>query len=137
MSEEKKQNEKALSLILSLAEELGVDLKDERTAIATEGATAKVKMYDNSLETTIFERSNGAAAHIKAPRAPSILIELVNPMEDEFSPDGAVYKITAYKPKKDKVHEALNGDVFSVYIGKKGIMLNDAAKLRIARKYKE
>ena len=90
-------------------------------------------MYDGSLEATIFS-SNGRVC-VYSPRSPGASIELVNHQRDSSAPEGAVYRVQAFMPQDsmgEKIYHALNGDVFCVYVGRNGIIFDDAARRRAA-----
>ncbi|PLW79668.1 hypothetical protein C0585_06765 [Candidatus Woesearchaeota archaeon] len=116
-----KNNEKNLSTIMYLAEQLGINLDDKRTAIATPEEMSTARMYDGSLEARVIPNSR-PAVEIETPRGPGIWIELVDHTRD-LAPEGAIYQIRTYVPKEDH-KEGLTGDVYSVYVGKTGIMLD-------------
>ena len=131
------QNEEALPIINSLADLLGVNLNDQRVAIATERKSAKVKMHDDSVEVEVVP-TNNRVVKIESPRAPGIWISLVD-HRDPLAPEGAIYEIEAYMPARgeDDFDAALNGDVASVYVGREGIILCSAARMRAAKLYGE
>jgi hypothetical protein len=129
---ERTQNEKGLALIAQLAQQLNVDLKDSSVAIATESQPAKARTYDGSIEATVHS-SNRNVVRIDSPRNPGICIEMVDHQRDMLAPKGAIYEIKAYMP--DPTGEdryTLNGDVFSVYVGREGIIIDKSGRNRIA-----
>ncbi|MFA5855870.1 MAG: hypothetical protein WC867_00800 [Candidatus Pacearchaeota archaeon] len=125
------QNEEGLATIKYLADQLGVNLNDERTAIATASESAKVRMYNGSLEAKLIPTSRGAVT-IESPRSPGIYIELVDHTKDVLAPVGAIYQITTYMPSKNDSGIQLNGDIYSVYVGKEGLILSQEARIRAA-----
>ncbi len=131
----KEQNPEGLALIVQLAGKLGVDLENSHVAIATEEIGASVRMYDGSLEARILPSSDHRCMYVDSPRSPSIYIELVDHQRDTSVPDGAVYSIRACMPLGNmglKNYNDLNGDVWRVYVGKNGIILDDPARRRAA-----
>ena len=122
----KKQNAKGLALIVQLASRLGVNLKDTEVAIATDKKPAKAKLYDSSLEVTLYSL-NRPTVTVDSPRCPGVSIELVDHQRD-LAPEGAVYCIRAYMPNQDGSNMALNGDVYCVFIGPKGIILDEPGR---------
>jgi len=118
-----------LALLKQLAEELGVKLDSkENMVISTLDSPAKIK-DTGGLEVQVLY---GDTIHVNFPRAPGISIELVNPQSSRFvsAPEGAVYEITAHLPR-DGSDYSLNGEVYSVYVGKSGIILDRAGKTRV------
>jgi hypothetical protein len=128
----------AFAALKSLADFLKVDLKDTRTAVATPLNDASVRMFDGSLEARIVPTSSGTV-YITSPRAPGIMIDLVNHQKDGLAPPEAIYCITSYMPLPDQggAGEVLNGDVYSVYVGANGIILDDSALRRASELYEE
>ena len=53
-----------------------------------------------------------------------------------LAPEEAIYEITACKPTENGPLEGLNGDVATIYVATKGIILNQAARIRAAELYK-
>ncbi len=123
----------ALSALKTLADLLGVDLKDMATAIATPQQSATARMYDRSLEAELVSSSR-RTAYVSSPRAPSIRITLVDPQLDSLAPEGAIYEISTFMPPTDSRPGGtmLNGDVFCVYVGRNGIILDDPVLRRAA-----
>lgn len=128
----KKQNVRGLAVIAQLAEQLGVDLKDTHLAVATDKHEAKARFHDGSLEVTLLHLCR-PTVRIESPRAPGIYIEVVDHQRDVMAPQGAIYCITAYMPDPTKENAGvfLNGDAYSVYVGKEGILLCDATRKRV------
>ncbi len=120
----------ALSVLMTLADLLGVDLNDSRTAIATPQHSATARMYDGSLEAKVIPTVYGIV-DVSSPRGPTIQIKLVDQNKDRLAPAGAIYEITSYCPGA----AMLNGEVFCVYVGKDGIILDDSALRRAAELY--
>lgn len=130
----KEQNVEGLALVVKLAGQLGVDLENSHVAIATETIGASVRMHDGSLEARILPLSTRRII-VDSPRSPSVYIELVNHQQDISAPVGAVYCILACMPVDSmgqKSYQQLNGDVYRVYVGKNGIILDDPARRRAA-----
>ncbi|MBS3088643.1 hypothetical protein J4402_02575 [Candidatus Pacearchaeota archaeon] len=125
----KKQNVKGLALIVQLASELGVNLKDTKVAIATDKGSAKARLYDGSLEVNLYSL-NRPTVTVDSPRNPGIVIALVDHQRD-LAPEDAIYCITAHMPQQDGTNDALNGDVYSVFVGPKGIILDESARRRV------
>ena len=73
---------------------------------------------------------------VEAKNAPGIYIELVEEILPPF-PEGALYRIRTYSPdeKTGWISELLNGDVFAVYVGKNGLILDYPARMRAAKLY--
>jgi len=138
--EKKTKNPERVALVAQLAEQLGVDLKDTSVATATANQSAKARMYDGSLEATVVSSRRGSV-YIDSPRSPSIFIELVDHQRDALAPEGAIYCIQATMPKEnpygEQYYESLNGDVFNVYVGINGIILDDAERKRAAKLFKK
>ena len=131
-----KQNPERLALVMQLAEMLGVDLKDSSLVIATDGKPVKVRVQDGALEATVTS-ADRPQVRIESLRAPGIYIEMVNHQRDS-APEGAIYRISAYMPQPiDPSGVALNGDVYEVYVGRNGIILDNAARERAARLYQK
>ena len=118
-----------LALIKKLADELGVKLEGSNISIATEKEVGKVKIYNNSLETTVYAGET-PKIYLDSFRCPGIKIEMVDPQKDVFAPKGAIYRIIAYNLNTDSTITPLNGDIASVYITKDGLELNRAARER-------
>lgn len=122
-----------LALLYGLADELGVDLADQRVAIATARKDATARMFDGSLEAKVIPTSRGSV-EIETPRGSGIMIDLVDHKRDSLAPKEAVYVVKTYMPS-DSGNLSLNGDVASVYVGPQGIILNGAARMRAANLY--
>lgn len=130
-----KQNEKALGAINYLASQLGVNLNDQRIAIATDTESAKVRMHDGSLEAMI--EPHRMRVYVESPRARGIIIQLVDHNKN-LAPEGAVYEIMVYKHDDvDNCDEILNGDVLNVYVGRDGLILSEAGRHRAAELLKK
>ena len=73
---------------------------------------------------------------VKAENAPGIYIELTEGSSPPF-PEGALYRIRAYVPdeKTGWITEILNGDIYTVYVGKNGLILDEPARMRAAKLY--
>lgn len=129
----KKQNVQGRVIIAQLAERLGVDLKDINLAIATEKSEATARFHDGSLEVRLTPLSR-PTIRIESPRSPGIYVELVDHQRDVTAPKEAIYHIKSYMPNptgRDGGVE-LNGEVYSVYVGKQGILLDADAKRRVS-----
>ena len=124
-------NEERLAAIKYLADQLGVNPGDQSIAIATNKRIAKVRMNDGSLEATISPSSRGPIVHVESPRSPGIWIQLVDHLKDPSAPKGAIYEIQAYIPK-DQGCEMLNGDIYSIYVGRRGLIFDDPGRRRAA-----
>jgi hypothetical protein len=125
------QQESDLELLAQLAERLGSGLTDAPFAVATDKQPAKVRAYNHSVEATLY--ASGSVT-VQAPRSPRVDIRLVDPNDSYFclAPEGAIYEITVCKPTENGPGESLNGDVATVYVGTRGIILNYAARIRAA-----
>ena len=130
------QKESDLVLLAQLNERLGNGLRDASFAVATDKQPANVRSYNNSIEAVLYASGD---VTIQSPRAPRIDIRLVDPNNSYFclAPEGAIYEITICKPAKEGIVESLNGDIATVYVGSKGIILNDAARIRAAKLYEK
>ena len=119
-----------------LSEKLGVKNAQD-IAIATPGKSAVARMYDGSLEARVFP-FNSHAVRITSPRAPGVYIQLVD-QSDVLAPAEAIYKITAFIPDQAPATDgqyldtSLNGDLYSVYVGRKGIILDKIQRERAAK----
>jgi hypothetical protein len=128
----KKQNPKNYALIAQLAEQLKVDLKDAQFAVTTPNKEAKARFHDGSLEVTLLPL-NRPTVKIDSPRAPSIVVEMVDHQRDSLAPKEAIYVITACMPNpSDGRNYFLNGDVYDIFVGKGGIILSDSGRKRVA-----
>ena len=117
------------ALISQLAEKLGVDLKDTSQAVATDKRVAEVRCHDNSFYIKVWA---GNEVEIETPRVPGIKISLVDPNNRErfpLAPEGAIYVIRTYRNLPD-VTAPLNGDIATIYINQKGLLLDNAARER-------
>ena len=131
-----KQKEDSLAAIKYISEELGIDLEDDSTSIATPNRNAVARTYDDSLKVTVF--NNERCVEIDIPDLPSLRIELVESGSHQLDPDEAIYRIKACKKSSQKLKgESLNGDINSVYAGRSGLILDDAARERAAKLYKK
>lgn len=128
----KRKNTKGLAIIAQLAEQLGVDLKEAHHAVATSSHEAVANFADGSLEVRLTSLMR-PTVRIESPRSSGIYIELVDHQRDIAAPEGAIYHVKAYMPDSTGRNggDELNGDTHSVYIGKQGIILDDAAKRRV------
>ena len=128
----KRGNTKGLTIIARLAEQLGVDLKNAHCAVATDRHEAVARFSDGSLEVRLTSLVR-PTVRIESPRSPGIYIELVDHQRDIAAPEGAIYRIKAYMPDSAGRNggDELNGEVYSVYIGKQGILLDDLSKRSI------
>ena len=131
MNMRKRQNVRGLAIIAQLAECLGVDLKNSKIAIATDKEEAKARFHDGSLEVTLLPLIR-PTVRIDSPRAPGIYVQVVDHQREVLAPQDAIYQITAYMPDPaDEMNNvSLNGDVYSVYVGRRGIILGDADRKR-------
>lgn len=125
-----RQDSENLSLIMQLAEKLGINLKDSRLAIATRKQRAKARTHDGSLEITVIDDLNRPTVRIDSPRASGIWVELVDNRKDS-APKGAIYRITTYMPyyllgstEEFGLNALTGGDIYEVYVGREGIILN-------------
>jgi hypothetical protein len=129
----KKQNVKGLAILSELANMLNVNLKDSGLAIATDRKSAKVSFSDGSLEATLFSSLNGPTVKIDSPRNPGIWIEMVDHTRYSDAPKGAIYRIISYMPEREGRDISLDGDIFSIYVGREGLILSESAKERVTR----
>jgi hypothetical protein len=81
------------------------------------------------LEVTVLSL-NRPTVKIESPRNPGVYIEMVDHQRDSLAPTDAIYSIGAYMPKQEANGVCLNGDVYKVYVGKNGIILDDGARQR-------
>ncbi|HLC32684.1 MAG TPA: hypothetical protein VJJ82_02565 [Candidatus Nanoarchaeia archaeon] len=123
------QDPTALAALVYLAQKCGVKLDDCHLAIATPEQDAKMRTQDGSLDVTLASRSyTGCPVLIQAPRAPGVIVELVDHVKDPLAPSDAIYKVRAYTPSgkpNNPVGQNLNGEISSIYIGKNGIILDE------------
>ncbi len=81
----------------------------------------------------------GGRLEITSKRGPSMIVEGLDfdarETTKSLSPEGVVYSIRAcaYDKKNDGMLEPLNGDIPEIYVGSRGLILNEGAKI-IARK---
>lgn len=115
-------DEDAMAALLTLADIIGVDLSDVSMAVATKEKDAKARLYDGSLEANISTLRSGMVK-VGSPRNPSVMIKLVDHQKDPTVPEGAIYEILALMPTPEGVPNVLNGDVYSVYVGRQGIII--------------
>lgn len=130
------QKESDLVLLAQLSERLGKGLRDASFAVATDKQPANVRSYNNSIEAVLYASGD---VTVQSPRAPRIDIRLVDPNNSHFclAPEGAIYEITVCKPAEDGPLESLNGDIATVYVGTKGIILDYAARRRASELYEK
>lgn len=129
------QNEKGLAIIQQLAELLGVDMKETNIAIAPPHGTAKVMSADGVLGAKIIWEDT---VRVSAKRSLGIYIQLVDHRR-MLAPKEAIYMLSAYMPDAPESDDGsgvtLNGDIFSSYIGKDGLLLDEAACERAMKLY--
>lgn len=126
------KNIEGLKIITQLAEQLGVDLKDVHRAVATDHHEAIASFSDGSLEVRLTSLVR-PTVRIESPRSPGVYVQLVDHQRDVTAPKGAIYQVKAYMPDSTGRNggEELNGEVYSIYIGKQGILLDELSKRRI------
>ena len=123
----------AVSALKNLADLLKVNLNDSRIAIATARESATVRMYDGSIEAALVPTSQGTL-YIESPRSPGVIVELVDHQKDVLAPADAIYQIQAFMPTSDS-RELLNGHIATIYVGREGLILNDAGLRRASEVY--
>ena len=96
-------------------------------------ADKKLRSSDGSLEVEINPQGE---IIISSPRAPSILVSLVDHTNNGMeNPPEAIYRIGAFNPRYNK---SLNeGDVFEAYVGARGVLLGDSGRKRIIDDYEK
>ena len=125
-------NLEKLALMYSLADEFGFDVNSPGVTITTDKKSAKVKMYDDSLEATMVP-SLEPTVYIEAPKTPGVLVRLVDHVKNPLAPEGAIYQIGSYAPDENGSEHMLNHDVDFVYVGKDGIIIDDSGRERISK----
>ena len=127
----KKENPKSPAPTAQIMEQAGNGSNNSEFTIAKDNK-AKVRLHDGSLEVTLLSLGRPTAL-IDSPRAPGISVELVDHQND-YAPPDAIYCITAYMPNLSNKNApiCLNGDVYQIYVGSRGIILDDSARKRVA-----
>lgn len=121
------KKESSLAALKVIADNLGVDLGGGEIAISTPGKGVIARTHDGALEVRVSSNT----IEIDSPRSPGIRIELVDHTKDTYAPKEAVYEIQAYTLSESGGRiSILNGDFYSIYVGHKGLILDDASRRR-------
>ncbi|MAH47993.1 hypothetical protein CMI37_19380 [Candidatus Pacearchaeota archaeon] len=117
--------------VAGVADLLGVDFSQNSIAVVTNEQTARSRTADGNVKVELWEDGD---VEVELDRGSGICLKLVDPHNPRFAnaPEGALYEISAYIPREGS-KEPLNGDVASVYVGRDGIILNNAARHRVRK----
>lgn len=126
-----KDPKKDREMLAYLTERLGIKTNPQ-LAIATPDRLAEARMFDGSLTVKVIP-TFGGGVRVESPKAPGVYIQLVDHQRDYAAPAEAIYEITAYKPDEKGGTTLNNGEVYSVYVGPRGIVLGAAEKAGLAR----
>ena len=107
------------ALVRTIAQELGVDLKDS-VAVCTREKSAEIRVAGDSLKVHVYPDM----IEIERKGAPGIEIKVIDPTERSGASEGTIYSICLYKPDENPSGTQFKNMIFTgvIDIGPAGVL---------------